>query len=122
MVDTTCDGQKTHGVQEFKTTITDIGGGGGAGGANSISASVESQVVVGHFTNDGVIYFDGGTLKITGTGAATPHPDGTFDTSGQTKITGGTGRYRGATGDGTFTGSIAPNGVISTQGTSTERY
>ena len=122
VVDATCDGKKVHGVQEFKTRITDITGGGGGGGVNSIRASVGSQAVVAHFTSDVTGYFDRGTLKSTITGGATPHPDGTLDISGQTKITGGTGQYRGATGPGTFTGSIAPTGVISTQGTSTEKY
>jgi hypothetical protein len=119
VVDATCDGQKTHGLQEFKTTITDISGGGG-GGVNVSSASVGSQVPVAHFTTEGITYYEQGTLKVTGTGGATPQTQSTFTTSGQTKITGGTGLYRGATGDGQFTGSIAPTGVINTQGTTTE--
>src|SRR5262249_30162994 len=122
VVDATCDGKKVHGVQELKTRITDISGGGRGGGVNSIRASVGSQAVVAHFPSDVTRYFGPGPLKSTSTGGATPHPDGTFDISGQTKITGGAGQYRGATGNGTFTGSIAPTGVINTQGTSTERY
>lgn len=75
VVDTTCDGKKVHGVQEFKTRITDISGGGrGGGGVNSISTSVGSQEVAAHFTTEGIGYSEHGALKSTGTGAATPAP------------------------------------------------
>ena len=38
VVDETCDGQKMHGVQEFKTTINDISGVGGGGGGGEPGA------------------------------------------------------------------------------------
>lgn len=119
--DESCDGGKvtTHGASESRNTITDIS----SGGANSsVNASAGSQAVVGHFKTEGTSYSDRGTLTTTTTGTATPQPDDRFSISGESKITGGTRLYRGAAGSGTFTGSIDPRGVVTTQGTSTETY
>src|SRR5262245_34372843 len=95
--DQTCDGRETHGVEEGKTTITEFTGG------------------VSHFRADWITYSDRGTLKMTETGSATPE----FSVSGSLEVTGGTRLYRGATGGGTFTGSVAPNGVTTVDGTMT---
>jgi hypothetical protein len=57
--DQRCDGGKvtTHGVSEFRVTITDIGGGGAVSSAN---ASAGSQAVVAHFRTEGTGYSERG--------------------------------------------------------------
>jgi len=104
--DDSCDGGKaaTHGAFEWRMTITNISNG------------------VGLFKTEGSSYSDRGTLKTTTTGTATPQPEGRFGIAGESRVAGGTRVYRGATGSGTFTGSIAPNGLTTTEGTSTETW
>jgi hypothetical protein len=104
--DESCDGGKvtTHGASESRMTITNVSN------------------AVGLFKTEETRYSDRGTLKMTTTGTATPQPESRFGIAGESRVTGGTRLYRGATGSGTFTGSIAPNGLTTTQATSTEVY
>jgi hypothetical protein len=94
--------QRPHGttvtVAEGHLTITSIGGGGRMGIAN-ISAG--DQATIGaEFKSEGITYLERGTLRGTITGTATPQRDGSFSIKGDSKTTGGTGLYRGATGSG----------------------
>ncbi len=104
--DKSCDGGKvtTHGASESRMTITNISNG------------------VGLFETKETSYSDRGTFKTTYTGTATPQPESRFGIAGESRVTGGTRLYRVATGSGTFTGSTAPNGLTTIQGTDTEMY
>jgi streptogramin lyase len=51
-------------------------------------------------------YFPQGSLKEEGTNTIAPQPDGTVSFTSETKITGGTGKFKGATGTVTFTGTV----------------
>jgi len=104
--DKSCDGGKvtTHGALESRQTITNISNG------------------VGLFETKETSYSDRGTFKTTFTGTATPQPESRFANAGESRVTGGTGLYRGATGIGTFTGSTAPNGLTTTEVESTETW
>jgi hypothetical protein len=51
-------------------------------------------------------YFPQGSLKEEATNTVTPQPDGTASFTSETKITGGTGKFKGATGTVTFTGTV----------------
>jgi hypothetical protein len=46
-----------------------------------------------------VSYFTDGSLKLTSTGTATPSPDGGFTTEATSKVAGGTGTYKSASGN-----------------------
>jgi hypothetical protein len=59
---------------------------------------------------------------MTSTGTATPQANGSISYSGESKITSGTRLYRGATGGGTYSGSLTANGTSTQEGTSTETY
>jgi|SRR4051794_25057997 hypothetical protein len=65
-------------------------------------------------TSDGkaVLYTKRGTIKATATNEIQPQPDGSVKFPGTFKITGGTGRYRGATGSGTFDGNQPANSTV----------
>ena len=59
-----------------------------------------------------VLYTKRGTVKATATNEIQPQPDGSVKFPGTFKITGGTGRYRGATGSGTFDGNQPANSTV----------
>jgi hypothetical protein len=59
-----------------------------------------------------VIYNKKGTIRATTINELQPQPDGSVQTPGTFKVTGGTGRYKGATGSGTFEGGVAANDTV----------
>jgi hypothetical protein len=120
--DETCDGGKlvTHGASEFRITITDISMGNAVSSVNASAGSQAAPVI--KFRTEGTSYSDRGTLKMTSTGTATPQANGSISYSGESKITSGTRLYRGATGGGTYSGSLTANGTSTQEGTSTETY
>lgn len=63
-------------------------------------------------TGKAVIYTKKGTIRANATNQLQPQPDGSVQTPGTFKVTGGTGRYRGATGSGTFEGGVPANGTV----------
>src|SRR3954451_10996537 len=84
--------------------------------AGTVKGALGPGAIVGHNVFGPVPAFHGairlflnkGTLKVTlqGTGAPTPphNPGGSFDFSGDGKITKGSGKYKGAHGKVTFSG------------------
>ena len=58
------------------------------------------------------IYTKRGTIRANTTNQVQPQPDGSVLFPGTFKITGGTGRYRGARGRGTFDGVLPANSTI----------
>jgi hypothetical protein len=77
------------------------------------SAVLFQNTVTGSTSNGkAVIYTKSGTIRATATNQLEPQPDGSVNTPGTFKITGGTGRYRGATGSGTFTGGVPANSTV----------
>ena len=65
-------------------------------------------------TGKAVIYTKRGTILANATNQLQPQADGSVNTPGTFKITGGTGRYRGATGSGTFEGGVPANSTVFT--------
>jgi hypothetical protein len=63
----------------------------------------------GEFQGKFRAFFKKGTLKGTLSGTGTLEPDGTARFSGSGTYTGGSGRYKGATGSFTFEGSQPPD-------------
>jgi hypothetical protein len=59
-----------------------------------------------------VIYTRKGTIRANATNQLQPQPDGSVLLPGTFKITGGTGRYKGARGRGTFAGVLPANSTI----------
>jgi hypothetical protein len=60
------------------------------------------------------IFGPAGSLRSTSHNVGTPHPDGSVSISGSGKVTGGTGRYRGAVGSFSATGSVPANSTVIT--------
>jgi hypothetical protein len=63
-------------------------------------------------TGKGIVYAKRGTIRATTINEIQPQPDGSVTFPGTFKITGGTGAYRGATGNGTFSGVLPAGGTI----------
>jgi hypothetical protein len=63
-------------------------------------------------TGKAVIYTKKGTIRANATNQLQPQPDGSVNVPGSFKITGGTGRYKGATGSGSFDGVLPANSEI----------
>jgi hypothetical protein len=63
-------------------------------------------------TGKAVIYTKSGTIRVNATNQLQPQPDGSVNTPGTFKVTGGTGRYKGASGSGTFEGGVPANSTI----------
>jgi hypothetical protein len=59
-----------------------------------------------------VIYTTSGTIRATTKNQIQPQPDGSVNTPGTFRITGGTGRYKGATGNGSFEGGLPANSTV----------
>jgi len=60
----------------------------------------------------GVLYTKSGTILATATNELQPQPDGSVNLPGTFKIVGGTGRYKGATGSGTFDAVLPANSTV----------
>jgi hypothetical protein len=87
--------------------------GGFAGKPVGTAALLFKNTVTGSTSNgSGVLYAKRGTIRATATNELQPQPDGSVKLPGTFKITGGTGRYRGATGSGTFDAVLPANSTI----------
>jgi hypothetical protein len=63
-------------------------------------------------TGKAVVYTKRGTIRANTTNELQPQPDGSVLFPGTFKVTGGTGRYKGATGSGTFNGVLPANSTV----------
>ena len=59
-----------------------------------------------------VIYAKKGTVNLKTTDVVEFQPDGSITLTGTAKATGGTGRYKGATGTSTFNGTLPPGSSV----------
>ena len=57
-------------------------------------------------------FFAAGSMKNTFTGTATVQPDGSQVLEVEGTVTGGTARYKGASGHYSFTGTVAPGSTV----------
>jgi hypothetical protein len=64
-----------------------------------------SKPVGDHFEFAARALFPNGSIKGTGSDTAAQQPDGTIAFTGKLAITGGTGKFKGATGGATFSGA-----------------
>lgn len=79
------------------------------------SALILNSAAVGQdATGKGVLYAKRGTIVATTANRIEPQPDGSVRFPGTFKVIRGTGKYRGATGGGTFEGVLPPNSDILT--------
>ena len=74
--------------------------------------TARNQVSGSTSTGTAVVYAKRGTIRATIKNEIQPQPDGGSKLPGTFKITGGTGRYKGATGSGTFNGSSQPGALV----------
>jgi hypothetical protein len=61
-----------------------------------------------------VLYAKTGTVNVKTTNKTQAQTDGSVKLPGTFKVTGGTGRYKGATGSGTFNGTLPKGGTVFT--------
>ena len=73
---------------------------------------LRNQVSGSTSTGKAVVYAKHGTIRANVTNQLQPQPDGSVNLPGTFKITGGTGRYRGATGSGTFEARLPANSTV----------
>jgi hypothetical protein len=73
-----------------------------------IKTVADGSEVVGQ----GVVYAKGGTVRATTRNEVQPQPDGSVRFVGTYKITGGTRRFKGATGSGKFNGVLPANSTV----------
>ena len=79
------------------------------------SAVLFRNTITGTTSNGkAVIYTKKGTIRANAINQLEPQPDGSVNTPGTFKITGGTGRYRGASGSGTIEGGVPANSTVFT--------
>lgn len=77
------------------------------------SALILNSAAVGQdATGKAVLYAKRGTIVATTANRIEPQPDGSVRFPGTFKVVGGTGRYRGATGGGTFEGNLPANSDV----------
>ena len=78
------------------------------------TAAVLFQNTIEGSTSKGkaVIYTKKGTIRANATNQLQPQPDGSVQTPGTFKITGGTGRYKDASGSGTFEGGVPADSTV----------
>jgi hypothetical protein len=98
-------GKVVHGVTALRLTVT----------GGDLTSGVEYKL-------DERWYFPQGSIKSVGRGRAMLQPDSSVVQNGELKFTGGTGAFRGATGNDTYAGSqpnpdatatVNDNGTIS---------
>ena len=65
-----------------------------------------STAANGEATGKAILFTKKGTITATTANKVEPQPDGSVRFPGTFKVTGGTGRYRGARGSGTFEGAV----------------
>ena len=93
--------------------------------AGSVNGALGSGAVLGHndfgpnigqFQGSVRAFFKKGTLKgtLSGSGSPTQGQSGGASFTGTGEINKGTGKYKGAKGKFTFTGSVPPNSMITT--------
>jgi hypothetical protein len=63
-------------------------------------------------TGTATVYAKRGTIRASVKNEIQPQPDGSASLPGTFKVLGGTGAYRGATGNGTFTGTLPAGSTI----------
>jgi hypothetical protein len=117
-LDTTLTGADLYNVGSVFTTAalaTDPAIGRGA--------AIVTVDVTSPSTITGTVYYPAGSLTIKGSIAiGTPDANGNASTTGSGRITAGTGKYHGATGSMTFTGSQDANGHYKVGVTGTVKY
>ena len=58
------------------------------------------------------LYFKKGTVRVKATDVVEFQPDGSISLTGTSEALGGTGKYKGATGNSTFNGALPPGSTL----------
>jgi hypothetical protein len=83
---------------------------GKPGGRSAIT--LRSTLTGSHATGKAILYTKNGVILSTTSNTVEGQPDGSTRFPGTFKITGGTGRFRNATGGGTFEGTLPANSTV----------
>ena len=84
-------------------------------GVHGAGRDVTTYTAPGVFNGKGVSFGPNGSTRNTFEGTGTLMPNGDIAFSGAGRITGGTGRFKGASGSFTFTGTQQAGSSVSTQ-------
>ena len=68
------------------------------------------------------VWYDAGTLRASGSVTFVVNPDGTVTFTGNAHYTGGSGKFRGVTGNLKINGTIATDGLATTHAKGNARY
>jgi hypothetical protein len=101
--------ESTEGANHFAGRIT----GKPLGTAAVLGVATVTNTPTGVITESRpTLYYKRGTLRIKATDVVEFQPDGSITFTGTSEILGGTGRYKGATGRGTFNGALPPGSSV----------
>lgn len=101
--------EQSEGANHFAGRIT----GKPLGTAAVLGVATVTNTPTGLITeSQPTLYYKRGTLRIKATDVVEFQPDGSITFTGTSEILGGTGRYRGATGRGTFNGALPPGSSV----------
>lgn len=97
--------EQTEGANHFAGSITGKPGGTAA----VLGVAAVTNTPTGVITESRpTLYYKRGTLRMKATDVVAGQPDGSISLDGTYEVLGGTGRYKGATGSGTFNGTLPP--------------
>ena len=98
-----------EGINEFAARLT----GKPFGTAAAIGDQTQTSTPTGLVTEGRpVVYAKKGTLDLKTTDMVEFQPDGSILLNGTFEVLGGTGKYKGATGGGTFNGALPPGSSL----------
>ena len=112
----TVDGTLTLAIIESSETVNEFAGritGKPFGTAGTVGDVTVTNTPAGLITEGRpVVYAKKGTVNLKTTDVVEFQPDGSITLTGTAKATGGTGRYKGATGSSTFNGTLPPGSSV----------
>ena len=101
--------EQTEGANHFAGSITGKPGGMAA----VLGVATLTNTPTGLITeSQPTLYYKKGTLRLKAVDVVNVQPDGSLSLNGTYEILGGSGRYKGATGSGTFNGTLPPGSSL----------
>ena len=97
--------EQTEGANHFAGSIT----GKPLGTAAVLGVAALTNTPTGLITeSQPTLYYKKGTLRMKATDVVTVQPDSSISLNGTYEVLGGSGKYKGASGSGTFNGTLPP--------------
>ena len=101
--------EQPEGINEFAARLT----GKPFGTAAAIGGQTQTSTPTGLITEgQPVVYAKKGTINLESRDVVEFQPDGSIHLNGTFEVLGGSGKYKGATGGGTFNGTLPPGSIL----------